>query len=153
MTMKRVYILARAAAVAGALAAPPAALAQGWGDGNSGGYGGRGDDDGRRGGYGQDRGGDGERRGDRDGGRGGWGGGRADGDRRGWDDGRRNWDDRRGGDYDRRGWDYDRRRGWGGGYGPGPGGQRWWNGRWWSYGVGPCWRWSQWRQNWKWVCD
>ena len=62
--------------------------------------------------------------------------------------------DRRGGDYDRRGWDGDRRRqGWGGGPQGRGGAGRWWHGRLWSYGVGPCWRWSQWRQNWKWVCD
>lgn len=41
------------------------------------------------------------------------------------------------------------RPGWGGG----PGGQRWWRGRWWAPGVGACWRWSPWRQNWKWICD
>lgn len=41
------------------------------------------------------------------------------------------------------------RPGWGGG----PGGQHWWRGRWWAPGVGACWRWSPWRQNWKWVCD
>jgi hypothetical protein len=146
--------LARAAALAGALVLPAAAVAQGWSGGNYGGYdAARDDEGGGRAGYDQDRGGGGQRRGDRDGGRGGWSEGRgADDDRRGWDDGRRYGDDRRRGDYDRRGWD-DRRPGWGGGYGPGPGGQRWWHGRWWSYGAGPCWRWSQWRQNWKWVCD
>ncbi|WP_442754205.1 hypothetical protein ACNHKD_14590 [Methylocystis sp. JAN1] len=41
------------------------------------------------------------------------------------------------------------RPGWGGG----PGGQRWWRGRWWAPGVGACWRRSPWRQNWKWICD
>ncbi len=111
-------------------------MAQGWGGGD-------------RGGYGQDR--------DDRGGEG-YGGYRSDGYRRGGDDYRRGGDDyRRGGDYDRRGWDGDRRRqGWGGGPYGGPGqggGARWYNGRWWNFGVGPCWRWSQWRQNWKWVCD
>jgi hypothetical protein len=120
---------------------PGVAAAQGWGGG---GYGQ--DNDGRAGaGYGGDRG-DGYRRGgdyDR----------RGEYDRRGGDYDRRGGDyDRRGGDYDRRGWDGDRRRhGWGGG--PQGGAGRWWNGRLWSYGAGPCWRWSQWRQNWKWVCD
>lgn len=146
--------LARATALAGALFVPGAAMAQDWSGGDYHSYGARGDYDGSRGGYDQDRGGSSERRGDRDaGGRGGWSDDRVDRDRRGWDDGRQNWNGGRGGDYDRRGWDGDRRQGWGGGYGPGPGGQRWWHGRWWSYGAGPCWRWSQWRQNWTWVCD
>ncbi len=139
MSVIRKFMVA-AALLAAAL--PGVAAAQGWG----GGYGQ--DRDGRGGGgYGGDRGDIYRRDGDDDR-RGGY-------DRRG-DYDRRSDYDRRGGDYDRRGWDGDRRRqGWGGGpYGPGAGGgARWYNGRWWNYGAGPCWRWSQWRQTWKWACD
>lgn len=140
---------AMAVSIAGALALPGVAAAQGW----SGGYG---DGDGRRGGYGQDRNGQDRNGQDRVGQdrSGNWerGRDRDQGGRGDWNDGRRADDERRGGrDYDRRGWDGEGRRpGWGG---AGPAGSRWWRGRWWSYGAGPCWRWSQWRQNWKWVCD
>lgn len=133
---------ALAAALAMGVALPGVAAAQGWGGGD-------------RGGYSEDRGGNWQNAGDRDGRRGDWSGNRRGGDdyRRGNDYERRDYDRR--GDDDRRGWDGDRRRpGWGGGpYGPRPGGARWYHGRWWNYGSGPCWRWSQWRQNWKWVCD
>lgn len=36
--------------------------------------------------------------------------------------------------------------GWYGGRG------RYWGGRWWAYGVGPCWRYNPFYANWVWVC-
>jgi len=38
--------------------------------------------------------------------------------------------------------------GHGGGHG---GGGRYWGGRWYAYGVGPCWRWYY--GTWNWVCN
>lgn len=35
---------------------------------------------------------------------------------------------------------------WGGGWGRG----RFWHGRWWGYGIGPCWRWTP--VGWVWIC-
>ncbi len=40
--------------------------------------------------------------------------------------------------------------GGGGGWHGGGGGRRFWGGRWWPYGVGPCWRWYY--GTWAWVC-
>lgn len=153
MNMCRLRHVALATALLAGVAAAGSATAQGWGGGDRGGYGQNpyGDRGGRANDWnggdradGYRRGGDNDRRG-------------GDDDRRGGDYDRRGGDyERRGGDYDRRGWDGDRRRpGWGGGgYGPGgPAGAHWWRGRWWNQGAGPCWRWSPWRQNWKWVCD
>lgn len=37
--------------------------------------------------------------------------------------------------------------GWGG---HGWGGGRYWHGRWWGYGIGPCWRWTP--VGWIWIC-
>jgi hypothetical protein len=49
------------------------------------------------------------------------------------------------------------------GRGPGPGGARafvpgghrrhFWHGRWWYYGVGPCWVWSDYYGEYVWACD
>ena len=132
---KRLAIAALACVAFGlALSAPAAAQAQGW----SGGYERDGRADQQRGGWDNtDR-----RRGDR-----GWDGDRRSG--RAWEDDRRvgrAWED----DRRRPGWQGGPRPGWDG---PGQGGQRRWHGRWWARGAGPCWRWSQWRQNWRWVCD
>ncbi len=38
-------------------------------------------------------------------------------------------------------------RGGGGGHGG-----RFWHGRYWGYGVGPCWRWNPFMGGWVWVC-
>jgi hypothetical protein len=32
-------------------------------------------------------------------------------------------------------------------------GRRFWHGRWWGYGVGPCWKWSYAYGEYVWVCD
>ncbi len=40
--------------------------------------------------------------------------------------------------------------GGGGGWHGGGGGRRFCGGRWWPYGVGPCWRWYY--GTWAWVC-
>jgi hypothetical protein len=36
-----------------------------------------------------------------------------------------------------------------------PGGHRrhFWHGRWWYYGVGPCWVWSDYYGEYVWACD
>jgi hypothetical protein len=28
-----------------------------------------------------------------------------------------------------------------------------WHGRWWAYGIGPCWVWSDFYSEYVWVCD
>ena len=32
-------------------------------------------------------------------------------------------------------------------------GRRFWHGRWWGYGIGPCWKWSDAYGEYVWVCD
>jgi hypothetical protein len=32
-------------------------------------------------------------------------------------------------------------------------GRRFWHGRWWGYGIGPCWKWSYAYGEYVWVCD
>ena len=32
------------------------------------------------------------------------------------------------------------------------GGGRYWRGRYWAYGVGPCWNWNPFFGGWAWVC-
>jgi hypothetical protein len=40
----------------------------------------------------------------------------------------------------------------GGGYYGGGGRGRYWGGRWYGYGIGPCWRWNPFFGRWIWVC-
>ncbi len=44
------------------------------------------------------------------------------------------------------------RGGFHGGRGFGGRGGHFWHGRYWGYGVGPCWRWNPFFGGWVWVC-